>query len=68
MIMNDKIIYKLNCPKCKRITKHIIRCINRTKGVKLTCLNCGRHTQYYNLRKLEDKNIQQTKSEDKQNG
>ena len=35
-------IYKKNCKRCGRKTKQVIIGVNRKRGVKLKCLECGR--------------------------
>ena len=51
-------IYKHFCKVCKSEQPHRIFIIYRSKGVKLVCLFCGRHTsRYYNVNKLKEMDI-----------
>ncbi len=50
-------IFLKNCLMCKKETDHLISKINKTRGVKLRCLECGHiNLRYSKLNKLKMKN------------
>ena len=50
-------IYKIKCKKCKQTTFHRIYKINRSKGIKLTCMSCGSISKFINLNDLRGKEV-----------
>lgn len=54
--MTEPKIYLINCKMCKDKTQHKISSLNRKRGVKLKCRNCGYvRDRHFNLRNIQSK-------------
>ena len=49
--------YLVNCEKCKQKTRHVEKLVNKRRGIKVMCCNCGnvrkRYFKFDSLQKLK---------------